>query len=481
MHREHAHPLTIFSNLWRVLYLVIIPVLRGFLGALQGDLARWLRGAWIDILVLLLMVGLAVWRWWRVTYRCDDDALHIYMGVLYEKYTRIPWNRIVTLSLVERYYLRPFRAAHFRADTMGGSHKDADFTMLISFRKGQGILEKYGNQRTQNLYRVYIPRTGSIFALALLSSNSFAGIVFMATFISLTGKLLGEGFSRMIIGTFENVARALAFGIPPAAAALAYVLMGGWLIGFLLTFVRYVRFSISRRPRQLRISGGFITRREYLIQHEKINFIDIRQSAISKAFRLFSLYLSAVGYGKHKDDISCIIPTEGREAFYKNRDMLFPRLEPAPRQIIPKLGGVMRFIGPALTWLGGILAGVPLLSWLFPNWSSFILYVGLMMLIPALLFLIVRLMDFSTGGVSVRDNTITLRYSKGFTLHIVVIPADKVSQICFHQGFFQKLGPNCDLILYTKAERRLRHRCRSLHLKDISMLLSLVEYSPDAR
>ena len=60
--RHRVHPITILGNLWRVLYLIIIPVLRGFFSALGNNLAGWLSGAWADILILLLMVAIAVLR-----------------------------------------------------------------------------------------------------------------------------------------------------------------------------------------------------------------------------------------------------------------------------------------------------------------------------------------------------------------------------------------------------------------------------------
>jgi len=461
------------ANLWRVLYLVVIPVFRGLLVALQGDLSRWLQGAWLDIIILLLMVGIAVWRWWVVTYTCDDDAIHIRSGMIVRKHARVPWNQIVSLSLVSSFYLRPFRAAHLRADTLGGSFKDADFSFLISARKGRGILNRYASDRTQQLHRGYTPTTASVLAMALLTSNSLAGIVFIAGFISTVGKLLGEEFSRLIIGTFENLARALTFGVPPAAAALAYALLIGWFIGFLITFFRYKNFSVVRRTGRLSITGGIFTNREYSIQYDRVNFIDIRQSAITKLLRLYSLYISAVGYGKQKDDISCIIPTEGKQTFIKNRDLLFPALEPHRRQVYPHRNGVMRFIGAALSWCGGISAAMLTLAWLFPKLQRFILFVGLMLLIPALYLLVIRLIDFFTGGVSVREDSITLRYSKGLSLHVVVIPWDKIVELSLRQGMFQKFGHNCDLYIFTTSETRTKHHCRSLDKQALAQLLHL--------
>ena len=59
----HAHPIVILQYLWRFLFLLIIPLLRGFLYALRGGLLPWLRGAWLDLLVVGCMVTLSWWKW----------------------------------------------------------------------------------------------------------------------------------------------------------------------------------------------------------------------------------------------------------------------------------------------------------------------------------------------------------------------------------------------------------------------------------
>lgn len=471
--RQHIHPLTIFANLWRVLYLTIIPVLRGFFLALRGNLGQWLQGAWMDILVFLLMIALAVFRWWLVTYHFDAEGIAIDLGWLLRRHIHVPWERITTTSAVESFYLRPFRAVRLRADTLGGGADKADFTILLSHEQAERILERGRGQGSGRPPREYVPQTSSILALSLLTSNSLGGIIFMATFISQSGKLLGNEFSDLLIGTFEEAARLLAFGLPPAAAATSYILLSGWLIAFLLTFLRYKNFVVSRSGGTLNVSGGMFTRREYCIRYSDINFIDIRQSVATKVLNLHSLYISAVGYAKQKNDISCIIPTENRRVFSLNRERLFPAFSPTHRQIAPKITGFMRFTGVALF----ICAAIPLATWLlcrhFPGWRSFILFVGLMLMLPALFFLIVRIIDFSTAGIARSGKFYTLRYSKGFYLHTVVIPEDKIVGFELKQSPIQRLTPNCDLIVYTRAETRFSHCCRNLNKARIQEFLHI--------
>lgn len=470
---QRAHPIMIFFNLGRVLYLIIIPLLRGFVTALQGGFTKWLSGAWADISIFILMLAIAVTSWLIVGFRYDDEQIEVHSGLFFLRHTHIPWKNVTTLSVVESVYLRPFHAVRLRADTLGGNFSDSDFSILLPRRKAQHVLDSRNAQAGEPLGRTFQPTTGSIVALSLLSSNSFGGILFIATFISQSGKLLGREFSEMLIGTFEEASRNVAFGIPPAAAAIGYALLAGWFIGFLFTFFRYKNFTLTRKKDTLSINGGLFTNRDYFIRYSNINFIDIRQSVATKLFKLYSLYISAVGYGKQKDDISCIIPTANTAVFEESRARIFPRFSPSPRQHFAPPRGFMRFIGQPVSLLTGIIAAVVLFFFFFPSWNSFILFAGLMLMVPTLLFLCVRIIEFKTGGISVIDGIYTLRYSTGFILHTVVIPAEKLVKIELNQGFIQKFGAGCDLIINTKGEGRWYHRCRNLNMADMKRLFEL--------
>lgn len=142
----------------------------------------------------------------------------------------------------------------------------------------------------------------------MITSNSFAGMLLISTFITQVGNLLGEQFSEMIYGTFENVARTLAFGVPPAAFAAACILFFGYLCAFVASLARHANFHVLRRQNMLEIQAGLLTKRTYRIQTEKIGYLDIRRSLITCTLGVYSIFLSTVGYGKFKDDVSALIP-----------------------------------------------------------------------------------------------------------------------------------------------------------------------------
>ena len=443
---------------------------------MSGGFAAWASGAWMDVLMIAAMLSLAALRWWRVKYDYDDTCLRIFSGILSEKHTILRWDRVVSAGAYHRFFLRPLRAVRFRLDTIGGSARKSDLSILFWPAQAEKLMEIMRRRRNHLCKEgcgcnAYSPGFKSIAALSVFTTNSLAGVLFISTFISQAGRIFGSQVPDMFIGRVESMARSFAFGVPPAATAIAVMLLFGWLIGFLHSFSRYGNMRVTRSSDLISITGGILSRREYQIESERITFIDIRQSLITKIFRMFSLYISACGYGKLKDDISCIIPTEGNYAFSKDKALLFYDFPDNVRQYSHAKSAVMRFLATPISLLG-LLAGCAWIMILFfPGWRSFIMFVGLMIMAMLLWLLAVKIIDYKTAGVSFDRGHYTFRYSKGFYLHTVVIPAGAVVLTEIRQSFFQRFGKVCDLIVFTKSEGSAPHICRGLSIKQAKLLV----------
>ena len=73
----HAHPIDILLSVSRFLGLLIFPVLRAIYSLLftTNLLIDWLRGAWFDLLIILLIIGLGFIRWQRRGYRLEESGI----------------------------------------------------------------------------------------------------------------------------------------------------------------------------------------------------------------------------------------------------------------------------------------------------------------------------------------------------------------------------------------------------------------------
>ncbi len=483
MIKRRPHFISILSNIGRFLILLVIPLARGLLVSLRGGFQSWLASAWMDIAVVALIVAMGVTAWYCMGYCLDGSCLIAWQGVVFRRVRRIPLENISWASIVRPWYLRPFRAVQFRADTPGGSHKDSDFSMLL-YRSDADYLFTVLDRLLPSLKdppfspREYRPRGLYVIILSALTSNSLAGILLASAAISRVGDLMGREFSERIYGTLEQLARLAAFGVPPAAAALAYLLLGGWALAFAANLIRNKNLFVVRRANSLFIRGGILTHRSYTLDLSQVNYLDIRQSVSTKLLRLQSAFLHTAGYGKNKEDVSALIPAAKNQDAAQTLQILAPELIPSPRSIQPNLGAIMKFLLDALWCCVLVPAGSWLLCRLAPNWAPVIRYIGLIAMVPALWFLTVRVLDFKTSGLSRDGDVFTLRYSHMFYLHTVVIPKKRIVAVCFRQSVLQWGDQKCDVLIYSRCEGQTRHHLKNLDLKDCALLFDLPGYIP---
>lgn len=461
---RRAHPIMVVEHLWRFVYLLLIPLARGVFAGLQNGLSGWLAGAWLDILVLLAILSLALSRWYFLTYEHRTDGIYLCSGLFWRSKSYIPQRQIDTLAITYPFYLKPFRAVRLRADTKAGGFERADVKLTLALRDAEALFEERETRFTGACYitREYRPRGTHIAALSAILSNSFAGVIFFSTFISQTGSLLGEEFENRIFGTFESFTKMMAFGLPPAAAAIAYLMLFGWLYTFLQNLIRHKNFCARRGAGSLEISGGLFTNRKYSVAVNAINYVDIRQSVLTKLLGLYSVFLHAVGYGKAEDDVSALIPASRPDDLSYHLGLLLPEFSPTKRQAKPNFGALFRFINDAF-WPCLLLPVATFVLWrLFPSWGDFIRWVGFMSCLPAFLFLTVRLIDFGSSGIGRSGGNYTLRYSSGFYLHTVIMPRNKVATITLRQSIFQKMDNKCDVLIFSISEKSSRHHIRNI-------------------
>ena len=234
---------------------------------------------------------------------------------------------------------------------------------------------------------------------------------------------------------------------------------------------------VRRRKNELYIDSGIITNRSYSIRLDEINYIDIRQSLVTKLLGLHSVFVNAVGYGKEKDDISAMIPANPWERLQRHLHFLLPEFAASPRQVKPNGGAIFRFIlDPLLPTLSIPVAG-SVLAMLFPSWADFTYSIVWMAMVPCLWFLAVRLLDFFSSGIGRQGDMFTLRYSSRGQLHIVVLPRERISQIVLRQSPIQAFDRRCDVLLYSMSEKKTRHHIRNLDIAQVMEIFDCNETS----
>ena len=472
------HPLFIIRNLWQYLFLLLIPVFRVLYSLIVNSfswihgfhfeitLSVWMEGVWMDAAVALLILSLGTLQWLCFTIEVSKDGILIRKGVFRREVKFIPVSRCHCILTMEPFHLRIFRALEVRVDTPGGGTKQADLSILIGKSNCIQMLNILRYRSTLGGFSyptVYSPKNRYVFILAMITSNSFAGLILISTFITQVGNILGQQFSEMIYGTFENVARTLASGIPPTAFALACILLFGYLFAFIASLSRHANFHVVRRKNILQIKAGLITKRRYSLQVEKIAYLDIRRSLLTFVLGVYSVFLSTVGYGKFKDDVSALIPCVRKKRLEESMKLLLPEYHLSQRSLRPnRIRSMFRYTWRSAALLVLLQAGKFILCGLFPSWQDLISWVCFMAGFPLIWLLAVKIIDLNTAGISYKDGCYTLRYSKGFSLHQVIIRPERIAKVKRIQSIFQRRTGRCDLYIYSYSEGT-----DILHIRDL--------------
>lgn len=482
---SHAHPINILEQTSRFLALLLFPLLRALLAIFLsgGDLYRWLQGAWFDICIVLLILGMGFVGWFRCVYRVEAGGIRVRKGLLVVRYRYLPYRKLSVLSVERPWYLLPVRAVRVRADTDGGTPTLADFDMTIWAKELEPLI-RAANAPFRNdseIKRVYLPKNFYIAVLSFVASNSLTGVLFISTFISGAGKVLGDQVEKLMMQQLTELSRLLAFGIPPAAAALAFVILGGWLVSFLLNLVRHLLFSVTRQGGSLHIRSGLVTRREYWLSARRINLIELQQTLMTKLFGLYAAFIHCNGYGKGKDELSVLMPAVAEEELGRNLELLFPETPLCKPEIHPRMKFITRFLIPPLGWILAVT-----LLWLaafrlFRPIEEIILYVGLMAELPCIWYLLVKIVSFFHTGIGVRDEVYTLCYTYAYRIKTVAVPKRRIVKVTVSQSLFQVMSGCCNVVIHTVSEGRKRHVIPNLDFTEARALFGLLELSPSGR
>lgn len=469
---RHLHPLQILPLIGRYLFLLLLPLARGLL-AIRSPYALyvWLRGAWFDLLIVLLIFLFSYFTWRCSTFCCRDGFLVVKNGLFYRREAMVPFTHITSLSVEAPFYLAPVRAKRVLIDTAGRTRKNPNFQLLMHSRDADALLARHLPESPANQRRRYRSLWRHLLFLSVFVSNTATGVLFLATAFNQTGRVIGRAFQQQLLTDLENLAGVVAF-IPQTAALIALILLTGWGIAILRNLLNYIGFSVTRHPSRLHIRAGFPVRRNITCDIWAINYLDFRQSILSKLLRLYVVFIHCAGYGRRKYDKAVLLPAASAKDVDRITQQLLWELPRQPASLRPVKNAVWRYIRPPLCACALIPPAVFLLCRLFPSFADAVPALGLMALLPLLWWLLLSVLDRCSAGVGVAPSDYTLRYARGFVLHTVVIPKSRISVIRFRQSLFQRARGTCDLQVYTYHERRC-HRVRQLPLKEAYQLLQI--------
>lgn len=469
---KRQHPLAVVHAFGSYILLLLLPLLRSLL-LLRSSFWVWVEGVWQDALVLAAFLIFGYLRWRMNTCQLLEEGVICRDGVLFRRSRYIDYRSLTSVTLERPFYIRPFKITRVRLETDAGDKKEPDVSLLLRSRDADELAAAAGRGLSgQKMIRSYKPNSLSVAFLSLLTSDSLTGVLFAATLISQTGKLLGEEAEERLITSLTRVMQLLAFGLPPAAAFLALTLLGGWLLDFVINLVNHLGFAAVRDGRQLTVRAGVLTVREYRLAVDKINFLQLRQSLLTRLLGYCSVMINCTGYGKGKNELAVLLPAADQRELRRGLRLILPEIRPSYGGCHPSKRTLTRFLIPPLTTLGVILLALGAVWHFLPGFREITFFLGLMAVLPALWWLLVKIAAFRHVGLEVKGNTCTFRTVFGYAIYTTCTPKDKIALAELRQSLFQKMSGCCDVVIRLRSEKGRRIVVQNIPQKDAEAFLT---------
>lgn len=477
----HEHPLKIIKNAAKNIWLLIFPFLRG-IKTMHLDFNvfyNWIMGAWFDILVILIILGYGYLRWLFTWFRFDENEVSLISGIFVKKETLIPYDNISAVTAEHSFYLRPFKAVRLKIDTCGGAFNSSDMSLIMRRSDSWQLHHKMpvSQDKMKKTFEIR-PKLLTIIFFSFVFSSSLSGAVYIAALFFQFGKvsrdLLEHELKNALNQLTSEVSSKFALSIPPAAIIVGILIIFTWLMSFISNIFRYAGFTMKKDKTSLQIKMGAVTRRNYHIVTNKINYIDMRQSLIMKIFRKTSLNISCSGYGNQKNELPVLLPILSRRQANCALDILDFGKRIGKRSVKANKAAVLTFLGIPLSFCIGIPVVSAVIIHIFPSVSEFVAPFAIMSEIPSLWMMIVKIIALITTGISIENEFICIRYSRFFAFHTVLADRKKLVKAQIVQNPIQKKLGRCRLEFYFNSEIPKKNKLNGINLKDAEKVLKIL-------
>ncbi|MDO5124975.1 MAG: PH domain-containing protein [Ruminococcus sp.] len=469
--RHRQHPLKILIYTSKNIWLLAIPLTK-YLIASKFDFQNWIKTNWVDILTIVVIFGLAFFRWVFVYYETESDGIVAHTGLFGMMTTKVYYSEITTMSCCQSYLQRLFNACTLYIETNAKSLSGTEIKLDLREKCVNEIYDIVTAQCKNNNKMTIKPKQTHLLIFSLLFSSAVSGMIIFGMFMFQLYRFVGREIEEKLITTVNGEITKVNLtilrftsSIPKIIQITALTIIGGWLLSFIVNLMRHCNFKATRCGSQLLIKSGVLIRRRYVINRDKINYFDYQKSLLMKLFRICSVTIHCTGYGARYREISALIPITTMSEVRASLKILEPQIPHTVIEIKTTPKDIPRFMFMPVVYgfIPPIAGGI--LKLLFPSWSKEIDILMVIALIPFAWKLIVAIVASYNTSVGFKNGYCTLRYCHFYKFHKIIMPKENISKTVVSQTLFQKISHTCNLKIYTNSEKTCFHRLKNLPLE----------------
>ncbi len=290
-------------------------------------------------------------------------------------------------------------------------------------------------------------RLWPVVVTAISGSNAAVGLLTAAPALRQLSTLLGEWFSVDAVGILQRFPVA---ELPSALRLVANLLLIGWGVAVLNTFLRYIGFYAAVQNNQLHLVSGLFTRRDVLIDRDKITALELRQTLLMRLQGLYTAVITAPGYGRDPGARPVLVPAADPKTLCQGLEQLLPGYPLKKERIKVVSRAWWRYVAlPLILTVAGVVPWVAGGFWQVPAFVCTVF---------GLWWLAVRFFGFCSAGFGIDETAATVWYPRGLALYRVYLPREAVDHITVTQSVWQRRHGTCNVTVRSFGDKKRRHR-----------------------
>lgn len=170
------HPLNILKFIRKLLFILLLPLLRSALNYGLSDTLSTLVTLESALAVILLAYG--VLRWARAQVTVDEKMLSIRSGLFFRRTAQVPISSVTCVYVERDPLLTLFGAVKVAVDTNAGNFKRTDFEFYLGRKRVSEFCGMLRAVTPRN--RIYLCNLRQIALMSLSSASALSGLLVAA-------------------------------------------------------------------------------------------------------------------------------------------------------------------------------------------------------------------------------------------------------------------------------------------------------------
>ncbi len=441
--------------IYRVAFLLFVPVLQGILFAESGiQLLFTLYST--DVLVLVLLISLAVIRCNKSELIHSRSMVEIKGGVIFKTNEKTLKCKRCSFVFSNGIFLRLFGGCRLRIFS-----SNAYSTVYLRNKDKSEILK---DLLSENLIKTI---SSGIFRSMLMSisfSNALTGLLAAVPLIRRASIVMGARQTALILEGASLEGLLKFTGLPPLLSRISSVLFFCWIIGFSTEFFSEYGLKFKKYPANFLITKGLIIKTQAVFPEKAVRSLIFRQSLLmfllgfysgeivlnirprrkihilSAASRTDCADLQEEIYGKKSEDYKVIYPPKSALWGYTYLPVLCLS--------VSSLVLILFSENIIVKSVAGVFTGI------FSVWFLF------------------RFFALFRSSLTFSDSLFEVKYFSGMNFTRVIFKVEDVVDFELTQSLFQQINGRCNVKIKVANAKALKVKIKHLNMKDAEKIKS---------